>query len=744
METIKTLVLYKDLCSLLSQKKLKQGLELLFQLVEATSSGELTNEFDNIVSAYKSMLSYTIEGVSDPERDNVYIKLMKSTFKLADKSKQILLLRYSGWHSYWIKQQAEKEQRLTSHNIVETVDNLIFKAALDELLYPDLESENDPNSEKSLRHKQLIKNIFNHLWLTDYYSEVEENLIKIIFESGKFEWYETSLFTSAITLSLFRTWQPEKVKYLFYIYDMGMDQLSERAMAGLIINLHHYNERTLFYPEITSILKKRKSDDTFRERHILAALQVIRSKETEPLSNKLRDEIIPKMTKLRPHIEERLDLENILPSDIADGKNPDWGAMFNESEEIFKTMEEMTKLQMEGADIYMSAFSNLKNFDFFKEFHNWFMPFYPDHEVLNEVFNDAVLGPGTDELAEAMSITPFICNSDKFSLILYLKYLPSSQKTMMLKVFKMELEGLREMNDSDKKLTDPDNIFKINTTQYVQDLYRFFKLSPYKKEFEDIFNSRLDIYNSLFFNIICEKSDDYLLFADYFFNKNFFDDAKNILLKFIEENPENSQLYERIGYCYQETFDYTNALKYYQLAEIIDRKPWTLKKEGFCLRRLGKTEEALDYYLQSSELKPDNIHTTMMIGHCYLDLKEYETALTYYFKVEYNTPGNVKILRPIAYCFWALGRFDDSEKYYQRLSNDILNMHDYINIGHLKLCSGNKKEAVDCYRKSIDSGNISKERFYEIIEEDKDMLVSLGTDADELSLIVDYLFYSIE
>ena len=44
METIKTLVLYKDLCSLLSQKKLKQGLELLFQMVEATSSGELTNE----------------------------------------------------------------------------------------------------------------------------------------------------------------------------------------------------------------------------------------------------------------------------------------------------------------------------------------------------------------------------------------------------------------------------------------------------------------------------------------------------------------------------------------------------------------------------------------------------------------------------------------------------------------------------------------------------------------------------
>ncbi len=744
METIKALATHKELCSLLSQKKLKQGLELLSQLVEATSSGELINELDDIVSAYRKMLNYTVEGISDPERNKVYIKLLESTFKLADKAKQSLLSRFSGWHSYWIKQQEEKEQRLTSRNIIETVDDLIFKAALDELLYPEMDPGIDPQSENSIRHKQLIKNIFNHLWLTDNYGEVEENLIEIIYGSDKFKWYETSIFTSAISLSLFRIWQPEKVRILFSIYNKGSEQLSERALAGLIINLHHYNDRIQFYPEIISILEQAKSDESFKKRLIMTSLQIIRSRETEQLSNKLRNEIIPKMTKLRPQIEERLDLENILPSDVADGKNPDWGAMFDESEDIFKTMEEMTKLQMEGADIYMSAFSNLKNFDFFREFHNWVMPFHPDHEVLNEVFNDEILGPGTNELAEAMYKTPFICNSDKFSLVLYLKYLPSSQKTMMLKVFRMELEGLQEMNEDESKLADTDNGFKINITQYVQDLYRFFKLSPYKKEFEDIFNGKLDIYNSYFFNIICDKHEDYLLFADYFFNKNFYEDARNILLKYREENPDNAQLFERIGYCYQESFDFSNALKFYQLAEIIDRKAWTLKKEGFCTRRLGRTKEALDYYLQASELEPENIHTTMMIGHCYLDMREYEQALTYYFKVEYNSPGNIKILRPIAYCFWALGRFGDSDKYYQRLSDDILNVHDLINIGHLRLCTGNKKEAVDYYRRSIDSGNISKDKFSDIFDDDRSMLISLGIDPDELSLIVDYLFYIIE
>jgi len=103
-------------------------------------------------------------------------------------------------------------------------------------------------------------------------------------------------------------------------------------------------------------------------------------------------------------------------------KNPDWSEMFGDSEEVFKSFEELTKLQMEGADVYMQAFSNLKHFDFFRDFENWFMPFHPDHEAVDDIFRDEILGPGTNELAEALYKTPFICNSDKYSLLLNLKY----------------------------------------------------------------------------------------------------------------------------------------------------------------------------------------------------------------------------------------------------------------------------------------------------------------------------------
>jgi hypothetical protein len=36
------------------------------------------------------------------------------------------------------------------------------------------------------------------------------------------------------------------------IYESGQEQVMERALSGLILNLHYYNGRVLLYPEITS------------------------------------------------------------------------------------------------------------------------------------------------------------------------------------------------------------------------------------------------------------------------------------------------------------------------------------------------------------------------------------------------------------------------------------------------------------------------------------------------------------
>jgi tetratricopeptide (TPR) repeat protein len=740
MDTKKVIEQHKRICKLISEKKVKQSLDILDGMIANASGGDLKDEFENIIMTYRNILQYTIEGVQDPERNKVYFKLMQSILVLADKVRQDILSHYSGWHTYWVKQQIEKEHLLSGKTLVETIDDLMFKQELDEWLKLSSEINPDPESEIAVKHKMLIKNIFNHLWLTDYYGDAELSLISILMNSGKFRWYESSIFVSALTLSLFRTWQPEKVLMLINIYKNNDEQVKERALTGIILNLHYYNDRLNLYPEIIEEIRNLANDINFQEHCKLVILQTIRSRETESLSRKLSDEILPKVANLKPRLDEKLDLENILPEDIAEGRNPDWSQMFNDSDDILKTMEELTNLQMEGADVYMSAFANLKHFDFFKDFQNWFVPFYPDHEAVDDIYSDEILGPGTNQLAEALYKTPFICNSDKYSLLLNLKHLPAQQKKMMLKVFQMELDGLEELN-SEEPGTDPYKGFRIHITQYLQDLYRFFKLSPYKKEFEDVFSGRLDIYNSEFFRLTCNKSDTKIGLADYFFSKDYFDDALDIFLSQLEDQTDNSQLYEKIGYCYQEAELFDEALKYYRMAELIDRKVWTIKKIGLCLRRLGRKEEALEYYLQANDMDPENLHTVLMVAHSYLDVKDYESALKHYFKIEYSEPGNTKILRPIAWCYLALGRLDDSEKYYERLSVEKLNAHDFINKGHLALCLGNKKEAADLYKQAISSGEISRDDFIRIFSEDKPILVSNGVNPDDFPILLDYLFY---
>ena len=740
MDVAKVIMQHKRLSKLVSEKRIKQSLDILADMINSATSGELRDEYEDIVMTYRSMLTYTIDGIDDPERNKVYNKLIQSIFSLADRSKQDILSRNSGWHTYWVKQQAEKELRISGKNIIESVDDLMFKSELDEWLKLSREAIQHHDLDSARRHKKLIRNIFNHLWLTDHYGEAENSLIVIFQKSeNNFQWYERCLFTTAVTLSLFRTWQPEKLFHLMNIYQEGEEKVMARALSGIVLTLHYYNSRILFYPDVISRLQELSSDKQFREHCRIIVLQTIRSRETEKLGKRLHDEILPQVARLKPLLEEKLDLDNILPNRGTE-KNPDWSKMFNESEDIFKTMEELTKLQMEGADVYMSAFANMKHFDFFKDFQNWFMPFHPKHDVAGEILSDEILGPGTSDLSEALSKTPFICNSDKYSLLLNLKHLPAAQKTMMLKVFRMELEGLQQLNE-EEAATDPFRNFRIDVTQYIQDIYRFFKLSPYRKEFEDIFIGKLDIYNSQFFRMTFKGSETETGIADYFFSKNFYDDALALYLKQVTGKPDDVQLYEKIAYCYQEKEDYENALSFYQRAELIERKAWTVKKIGLCLRRLERMQSALDYYLQACELEPENMHSVLMAGHCYLDLKNFEEALSCYFRIEYSDPGNLRILKPIAYCYFALGKFEESEKYYDRMSHNKLNAHDQINRGHLALCKGNKREAINYYRQSILGGELTKEQFLSIFNEDAALLLSLGVKSDDLPIITDYLLF---
>ncbi|MRR20837.1 hypothetical protein EG827_11685, partial [bacterium] len=472
MNTSTIILQHKRVCNLIVRRKIKQSFDIMADMLDNVSVGSIRDEFTELQMTYLNILKYTVEGINDPERQKIYIKLLQNILKLNDRIKQDILARQSGWYTYSVRAREQKEERLRGGNIIQSVDDLVFKSRLDDLLSSAEIEKPDPESERAAEQERLSGVIFNHLWLSDFYGEAEESLMEILLRSGRFEWHDLASFVSAVTLSSLRIWDPAKIRLLAKLTSSTVPHVAERALTGLVFTLYYYDDRLSLYPEVMQTVRELAGQGSFRERCRLVVLQAIRSRDTERLSKRMNEEILPKVVKLRPRIEEKLDLDKILGENLEEGLNPDWSEMFSGSEEMFKTMEELTNLQMEGSDVYMSAFSGLKRFDFFRELRNWFVPFYPDHVAVDDIFRDEILGPGINELAEALFKTPFICNSDKFSLILNMKFLPAEQKSLMLKVFRMELEGLEQMK-YDNELTDPAAIFRTTVTQYVHDLYRF-------------------------------------------------------------------------------------------------------------------------------------------------------------------------------------------------------------------------------------------------------------------------------
>jgi len=94
----------------------------------------------------------------------------------------------------------------------------------------------------------------------------------------------------------------------------------------------------------------------------------------------------------------------------------------------------------------------------------------------------------------------YICNSDKYSFAINFHAVPRQQRSMIITYFESELEQMKEMINEEKLL---DQSLESNAimTQYIQDLYRFYKLYPYKNEFRDIFQTRIHFSGLYFINL---------------------------------------------------------------------------------------------------------------------------------------------------------------------------------------------------------------------------------------------------
>jgi hypothetical protein len=60
-------------------------------------------------------------------------------------------------------------------------------------------------------------------------------------------------------------------------------------------------------------------------------MQLIRSRNTDSLSKRMQEEILPEMIRLTPQIRNKLDLDKLLGESLKDDQNPEWQEIFEDT-----------------------------------------------------------------------------------------------------------------------------------------------------------------------------------------------------------------------------------------------------------------------------------------------------------------------------------------------------------------------------------------------------------------------------
>lgn len=724
---------YSRIIAELDRKALKNAFDDLLGLIAGTNQYNFQDKLNELQDTYKALLHYRTKGVQDPMQDEIYQKIQVSAYELAEQVRLHILTRQSS-AEYFAKRrklQAEKETFRYEDFIRVMHDGL-----------------NDvPNPEgvpPRKRYKAALSLLFYKIWVSDRLTSAEWSQIQQIMDSQLLPVSVRCMVVSALQLSLEEQFDVRKILLLIHAMHSAEDEVVIRGAIALLLALYKYKNRIALYPLIEEELRN------CRERYpesVKATIQLfekitigfILARETEKISRKLQDEILPEMMKLDPILGKKINLKDLTPESLSDEMNPEWQDSIFANKNFGDKMVEFSELQMEGADILHSTFVHLKNYPFFSEMCNWFLLFNGEFFYVNTEYEKMM---PEWKLFDEMSDVSFMCDSDKFSLFFSMLHLPEETRKMMFGQVNGEIKDfIRENKD---EIVSRRSKTEQLSGRYIQDLYRFYKLYPNHAEFDDIFAYPLDFHNLPVLAPYFSNTETLTTIAEYYLRKNHFQDALNVYERLLADNPKEEILYQKAGYCRQMEGDWKGALKDYLRADLLNpQSTWVIRRIALCYRNLKQPEQALEYYHRYEALSPDNLSVQISIGHCHLELKDYNEALKYFYKVDYLDTKSHRAWRPIAWCSFLTGKYDQARNYYKKILGERPGMQDYLNAGHTEWALQNMDKAVEYYQKALQEEKGDWTKFWEQFKQDIPDLKNAGIEQDEIPLMLDELRYRL-
>jgi len=716
---------------LIQSRQLKIAIDAIRRWAIDGQMAEVNESLNELEFNYRLLIQYVEDGINDPHRERVYQTMVRQAFHLVDTLKEEWMIMYASGYEYAQVRQ-ERQQKESTLDYVSELENLSSGHVLISLLAGGEDPEHE-KAENALKHEQLRAETFRQIWLS---VAMPAERFTALLTSDYIQANDKAFFVTALTLFLLRQFNEERLGLLLNACLHDDELVRQRALVGLWVVAGRYNERLPFYHNFDEQFQRLKDDANFLSSMKMIMIQFIRTAETEKISKKIQEEILPEMMKIAPQLKDKLDMESWASPDEWEDKNPDWQEMIEQSGVADKLME-MSELQMQGADVYMNTFAQLKQYPFFGEAINWLLPFDKTYSGIADLFGKQ------HYLFNTLVNTGFLCNSDKYSLAFSLKSLPESQRNTMMQAFKIEDEQYREAM-RDGQVIPTDRMAEQISNQYIQDLYRFFKLNPYRNDFYPLFDLALSFHRLYIFERLQFSLDQQTAIADFYFGHEHYNEALEMFQTLVEKSDTPSGLFQKMGFCFQQKGDFQHALEFYLRAEaLIPTQKWLTRKIAFCYKMIGNVEEALAYYRRVESLESDNLSIQLQIGHLLLQQQRYEEALNTYFKVELSK-SEPKVWRAIAWCSFLSGKKEQAEKYSQKIIENHATKHDWLNAGHIAWAMGKRTEALNRYVKSVQLFREEHDDFFVAFERDAAYLTTAGIDSIEMAFMIDNLRYKLQ
>lgn len=721
--------MYKEIKELLHTHKLKEALEKLSEYASPTDNWQMKSDIESLKTTYGFMMQYATQGMNDPERNEMYNNLLKKAFVLNEKIKIQLLLENGNSYVSQTYRNTRNSQQSGYYEICTKIEELHKELNISDMYDEPYRTELIESQNKRLQF--ILEELFNKTWAPVIWNEEDYTGALSIIESDKISDNEKALFTSALCLSLIHILDVYKFRLLLHTYLKGKScVVTQRALVGILIAIYLQDEMIKFaYPNLTDEINLLKENPYFLDDLYTVIIQVILSLETENIDKKMRDEIIPSImqsTELTSPINEMSDI-NI--EELIEG-NPEWRESI---EKIKDQIKELDMLRQEGADTNMCTFSNLKNYPFFYEPSHWFYIFSSEVPAIYEMMTDKKnnYAPFIETLQKATDM----CNSDRFSLCLTFKSMPN----LPLDAMNSGLTVQNKMNEESEGTNSEKKKRQTESRHFIQDLYRFCKLwrnNYYDKI--DIFSQGIALWQSTIIRNMIQDSGKLKQLADYLFAKGHVNDAMFSYMDIIDDNPDDYEAFQKIGYVHVLNKDYDKALDSLKKADILSPgDTWTLKNIALCYKKKNRYDLAYEYLKEAEQINPDDLNICTQIGQALITEGIYDEALRYMFKVEYMTKGKTSAQRAIAWCYFMMDRYDKAIEMYNKIldKNDAI-AEDWMNTGHVYLVNNDIKSAISFYKKAIELQD-KKTSFYEIFSSDIKTLKNKGVDEVLLNMIPD-------